>query len=126
LTNFPNGKQTQESLEIGFPESEFRETNMAYFSVSFLFIIDDLFFHFFTQWLLICLVRCMHKFFDLHLRFFYVKKHVEKFCMFNFFFIMFWCFRFDPYFYDFWFFSLIFLCSIHVFFCFCLLSRSLS
>jgi len=89
LTNFPNGKQTQESLESGFPESEFRETNMAYFSVSFLFIIDDLFFHFFTQWLLICLVRCMHKFFDLHLRFFYVKKHVEKFCMFNFFFIMF-------------------------------------
>jgi hypothetical protein len=29
LTNFPNGKQTQESLESGFPESEFRETNMS-------------------------------------------------------------------------------------------------
>ena len=29
LINFPNGKQTQESLESGFPESEFRETNMA-------------------------------------------------------------------------------------------------
>jgi hypothetical protein len=29
LTNFPNGKQTQESLESGFPESEFRETNIA-------------------------------------------------------------------------------------------------
>jgi hypothetical protein len=29
LTNFPNGKQTQESLESGFPETEFRETNMA-------------------------------------------------------------------------------------------------
>jgi hypothetical protein len=29
LTNFPNGKQTQESLESGFPENEFRETNMA-------------------------------------------------------------------------------------------------
>jgi len=29
LTNFSNGKQTQESLESGFPESEFRETNMA-------------------------------------------------------------------------------------------------
>jgi hypothetical protein len=29
LTNFPNGKQTQESLENGFPESEFRKTNMA-------------------------------------------------------------------------------------------------
>jgi hypothetical protein len=32
LTNFPNSKQTQESLESGFPESEFRETNMAYIS----------------------------------------------------------------------------------------------
>jgi len=29
LTNFSNGKQTQESLESGFPKSEFRETNMA-------------------------------------------------------------------------------------------------
>jgi hypothetical protein len=29
LTNFSNGKQTQESLESGFPENEFRETNMA-------------------------------------------------------------------------------------------------
>jgi hypothetical protein len=29
LTNFPNIKQTQESLESGFPESEFRETNIA-------------------------------------------------------------------------------------------------
>jgi len=29
LTNFSNGKQTQESLESGFPESEFRETNMV-------------------------------------------------------------------------------------------------
>jgi hypothetical protein len=29
LTNFSNSKQTQESLESGFPESEFRETNMA-------------------------------------------------------------------------------------------------
>jgi hypothetical protein len=28
LTNFSNSKQTQESLESGFPESEFRETNM--------------------------------------------------------------------------------------------------
>ena len=27
LTNFPEDKQTQESLESGFPESEFRETN---------------------------------------------------------------------------------------------------
>jgi hypothetical protein len=29
LTNFSNVKQTQESLEAGFPESEFRETNIA-------------------------------------------------------------------------------------------------
>jgi len=29
LTNFSNGKQTQESLESGFPESEFRETNIT-------------------------------------------------------------------------------------------------
>ena len=29
LTNFPEDKQTQESLESGFPESEFRETNGA-------------------------------------------------------------------------------------------------
>jgi hypothetical protein len=29
LTNFPNGKQTQESLESDFLESEFRETNIA-------------------------------------------------------------------------------------------------
>jgi hypothetical protein len=29
LTNFSNGKQTKESLESGFLESEFRETNIA-------------------------------------------------------------------------------------------------
>jgi hypothetical protein len=29
LTNFPNDKQTQESLESGFPETTFRETNIA-------------------------------------------------------------------------------------------------
>jgi hypothetical protein len=29
LTNFSNDKQTQESLESGFPETTFRETNMA-------------------------------------------------------------------------------------------------
>jgi hypothetical protein len=28
LTNFSNSKQTHESLESGFPKSEFRETNM--------------------------------------------------------------------------------------------------
>jgi hypothetical protein len=35
LTNFHNGKQTQKSLESGFPESEFRETNMAFGCVCF-------------------------------------------------------------------------------------------
>jgi hypothetical protein len=29
LINFSNVKQTQESLESGFPENEFRETNIA-------------------------------------------------------------------------------------------------
>jgi hypothetical protein len=29
LINFSNGKQTQENLKSGFPEREFRETNMA-------------------------------------------------------------------------------------------------
>jgi hypothetical protein len=29
LTNFSNGKQTQESLESGFPETTFRKTNTA-------------------------------------------------------------------------------------------------
>jgi hypothetical protein len=29
LTNFPNDKQTQESLESDFPETTFRETNIA-------------------------------------------------------------------------------------------------
>jgi hypothetical protein len=29
LTNFSNGKQTQESLESNFPETTFRKTNTA-------------------------------------------------------------------------------------------------
>jgi hypothetical protein len=29
LTNFSNDKQTQKSLESGFPETTFRKTNMA-------------------------------------------------------------------------------------------------
>jgi len=29
LTNFSNGKQTQESLESGFPETTFRKTNIV-------------------------------------------------------------------------------------------------
>jgi hypothetical protein len=33
LTNFPNGKQTQESLESDFPKNEFWKTNMALVTV---------------------------------------------------------------------------------------------
>jgi len=29
LTTFPNGKQTQESLESGFPKTTFQKTNMT-------------------------------------------------------------------------------------------------
>jgi hypothetical protein len=36
LTNFSNGKQTQESLESGFPETTFRETNIALILLLFL------------------------------------------------------------------------------------------
>jgi hypothetical protein len=36
LTNFSNIKQTQKSLESGFPENEFQETNMS---------LESLFFH---------------------------------------------------------------------------------
>jgi hypothetical protein len=35
LTNFPDGKQTQESLKNGFPKSEFRKINMALKGVEF-------------------------------------------------------------------------------------------
>ena len=38
LTNFSEDKQTQESLESGFPESEFRETNGALKSLMTLFL----------------------------------------------------------------------------------------
>ena len=36
LTNFPNNKQTQESLENNFSETSFRETNEAIVFLSFL------------------------------------------------------------------------------------------
>jgi hypothetical protein len=55
------------------------------FLILFLFIVNDFFFHLFTQLFLICLIRCDHKFFYLHLEIFYVKEHVEKFYMFSFF-----------------------------------------
>jgi hypothetical protein len=37
LINFSNGKQSQESLESGFPETTFQETNMVFIK---LFVID--------------------------------------------------------------------------------------
>jgi len=37
LTNFSNGKQTQESLESDFPETTFRETNIALTELNFFF-----------------------------------------------------------------------------------------
>ena len=46
-----------------------------YFSLSFLNLIFVycwwFFFHYFTQRLLGCLIKCVHKFFDLHLRVFF-------------------------------------------------------
>jgi hypothetical protein len=36
LTNFPNNKQTQESLESGFPETIFQEKNMALKSKTYI------------------------------------------------------------------------------------------
>jgi hypothetical protein len=82
-----------------------------YFSFSFFSFIFIycwwFFFHIFAQWVLIYLIRCVHKFFDLLLGIFYAKKQVQRFCMFNcFFLIMFWCSRFYPYSYDFVFFFL--------------------
>jgi len=51
----------------------------------FLFIVDYFFvFHLSTQLLVAYLIRCMNKFFDLHLRFFLMKNHVEKFNMLKF------------------------------------------
>jgi hypothetical protein len=37
LTNFPNDKQTHESLESDFPETIFRETNMTLNFTSYFF-----------------------------------------------------------------------------------------
>ena len=41
LTNFSNGKQTQESLESGFPETTFRKTNTAKRKNTFLETISN-------------------------------------------------------------------------------------
>jgi hypothetical protein len=53
------------------------------FPFMFLFIIDY-FFYLFTQWLVIYLIRCVHKFFNFHLQFLYIKNHVENFNMLKF------------------------------------------
>jgi len=52
-----------------------------YFSLDFLnfiFVYCWFFFHYFTQWLLSCLIRCVHKFFDLHLRVFMLCVCVQN------------------------------------------------
>jgi len=43
LTNFPNGKQTQESLESDFPETTFQKTNTAKKENTFLKIKPNFF-----------------------------------------------------------------------------------
>jgi len=47
LTNFSNDKQIQESLESGFPENEFQETNMAKETVLYIYIYCIIFSIFF-------------------------------------------------------------------------------
>jgi len=39
LINFSNGKQTQESLESGFPETTFRKTNIALMNINHILLI---------------------------------------------------------------------------------------
>jgi len=39
LTNFPNGKQTQKSLENNFPKSEFRKTNITIVNICCFFLV---------------------------------------------------------------------------------------
>jgi len=82
---------------------------------SFVFFIVDYFSLFIYTMIIDLLVRCVHKFFDLHLGFCLCKKTSWK-IMHARFFIMFWCFRFDLYYYYLWYFPSTLLCSIHDFF----------
>jgi len=69
---------------------------LSLYSSNFFFIVNDFFIHLFTQWFLIYLNGCIHKFFDLHLRVFLCKKmHWEILCVQ--FFIIYWYFQFNPY-----------------------------
>jgi hypothetical protein len=52
------------------------------FSVLLLVIVNESFFIFIYKWLLIYLIKYLHKIFYLKL-FFYVQKHVEKTCISN-------------------------------------------
>ena len=95
--------------QVNYPYCDVRYLDL-YFSLDFLnFILVYcwlIFFHCFTQWLLGFLIRCVHKFSDLHLGvLFLCKKHIEEFCIFSFF-IMFWCLGFYAYSYEFLFFFL--------------------
>jgi len=40
MTNFSNSKQTQESLESGFPETTFRETNAPLLFIHTQYVVD--------------------------------------------------------------------------------------
>ena len=47
---------------------------LSIFSIMFLFIVNDILIHLFTQWFVIYLFRCMHRLFDFHLQFLLCKK----------------------------------------------------
>jgi hypothetical protein len=58
LTNFSSGKQTQESLKSGFPETTFRKTNTAKKKNTFLetkpnFFLIGKYFSFTGKWFLL-------------------------------------------------------------------------
>jgi hypothetical protein len=46
--------------------------------LNFIFVCYWWFFYYFTQWLLGCLIRCVHKFFDLHIGVFLLYIYAES------------------------------------------------
>jgi hypothetical protein len=55
--------------------------SLSFFNFVFIYCWWVFFFHFFMLCLLICLIRCVHDFFELHIRIvLYKKKHVENLC----------------------------------------------
>jgi hypothetical protein len=67
--------------QVNYPCCDFRYLDL-HFSLGFLNFIFVyywwIFFHYFTQWLLSCLIGCVHKFFDLHLGVFYIYIYIES------------------------------------------------